>query len=66
MVGCDQAAPQLAQLLVDAFVLGIDLGEEVLVLVLELEDGGNQLLGGSAVQLVLGDGGGCGCGHHGR
>ncbi len=65
-MGSDEAAPQLGQLLVDTLKLGVDLREEMLMLGLELDDGGDQLLGGSVMQLVLGDEGGCGCGHGGR
>jgi hypothetical protein len=65
-VGGDEATPQIVELLIDTLILSIDLGDELLMLGLELKDGGNQLLGGPAMQLVLSDESGCwrGRGHH--
>jgi hypothetical protein len=54
-----EAAPQLVQLVGDGLVLGRDAGDVLLVQGLDLENGGHELLGGPAHQLLLGhDGGG--------
>lgn len=43
-MGGNKTTPQLVQLEADAFVLGMDLRHELLMLVLNLEYGSNQLL----------------------
>jgi len=65
LVGSNETAPQVLELLTDVFVLGVNLCDELLLLALQPEYGGNQFFGCPAVELVLGDEGG-GSGHHGR
>lgn len=49
-----QAAPELVQLVSDALVLRRYACEVLLVLVLDLQDGRHELLGGPARQLIFG------------
>lgn len=41
MMRSNETAPQLVELLVDAFILGVDLDDELLMLVLQVQNSGN-------------------------